>query len=83
MVEFVINKQLICFKLIQLRTSIFQLGKIDSSLYYPKMDEKIKYKVVDYVNDKDIGTINGEKSYMNVCFDDYLLYHIKFFILSH
>ena len=48
-------------------------GKVD----FRGLDEHVKYKVFDYANNKELGTINGDKPYLIVSFDDYLLLELK------
>jgi hypothetical protein len=40
------------------------------------LDKNKEYKVVDYVNNKELGIIKGEKPYLNISFDDYLLLEV-------
>ncbi len=59
-----------------------------SEIEYPKenfsgevdlrgLDENMKYKVIDYANNKELGIINGDKPYLRVSFDDYLLLELS------
>jgi alpha-galactosidase len=48
-------------------------GKID----FRGLDKNTKYKVVDYVNNKELGIINGNKPDLQVSFDDYLLVELN------
>jgi len=59
-----------------------------SEIEYPKdnfsgevdlrgLDENMKYKVIDYANNKELGIINGDKPYLRVSFDDYLLLELN------
>ena len=48
-------------------------GKVDLR----GLDENVKYKVVDYANNKELGTIKGDKPYLQVSFDDYLLLELR------
>ena len=41
------------------------------------LDKNKKYKVFDYGNDKELGTINGDNPYLNVSFDNYLLLEVS------
>lgn len=43
-------------------------GKIDLR----GLDEKIKYRAINYVDNKELGIIDGLKPYLKVSFDDYL-----------
>ncbi len=44
-------------------------GKLD----FRGLDKNTKYRVVDYGNNKELGTIKGNKPYLRVSFDDYML----------
>ena len=48
-------------------------GKID----FRGLDKNIKYRAMDYVNNKDLGIIEGDKPYLRVSFDDYLLLELN------
>ena len=40
------------------------------------LEKDRKYKVVDYVNNKDLGILDGDKPFLNVSFEDYLLLQV-------
>jgi alpha-galactosidase len=40
------------------------------------LEKNGKYKVVDYANNKDFGILYGDKPYLNVSFEDYLLLQV-------
>jgi alpha-galactosidase len=46
-------------------------------LNFRGLDKNKKYRVVDYVNNRELGTITGDKPYLNVSFDDYLLLEVS------
>lgn len=48
-------------------------GKVD----FRGLDKNVKYKVVDYVNNTELGIIKGNKPYLQVSFDDYLLLELN------
>jgi hypothetical protein len=37
----------------------------------------MKYRIVDYGNNKDLGVIEGNMPYVNVSFNDYLLLEVN------
>jgi alpha-galactosidase len=37
------------------------------------LDKNVEYKVVDYVNNKELGILKGDNPHLNVTFDDYLM----------
>ena len=48
-------------------------GKVD----FRGLAENKEYRVVDYINNKELGTIKGDKPYLIVSFDDYLLLEVS------
>ncbi len=48
-------------------------GKVD----FRGLDKDVKYRVIDYVNNKELGIIKGDQPYLQVSFDDYLLLELN------
>jgi alpha-galactosidase len=47
-------------------------GKVE----FRGLDMNKEYKVVDYVNNKELGILKGDNPYLNITFDDYLLVEV-------
>jgi len=47
--------------------------KYSGKVEFRGLDRTKEYKAVDYVNNIDLGILKGERPYLNVSFDDYLL----------
>jgi len=48
-------------------------GKVD----FRGLDKRVKYRIFDYVNNKDFGIINGDNPVLEVSFVDYLLLELS------
>ncbi len=46
-------------------------------LNFRGLDKNKEYRVFDYANNKELGIIKGDKPYLNVSFNDYLLLEVS------
>lgn len=50
-----------------------EIGKFEGKIHLRGLDESKNYSVIDYANNKNLGTIKGSEPYLSVNFDAYLL----------
>jgi alpha-galactosidase len=60
-----------------LSESDYPTENYSGKLEFRGLDENVKYRVVDYVNQNEMGTIDGDNPFLNLSFDDYLLLELN------
>jgi alpha-galactosidase len=65
------------FKLSNPSVSDYPTENYSGQLEFRGLDKDVEYKVVDYVNTKELGILQGDNPYLNLSFNDYLLLELN------